>query len=379
MRRTPRSLLSMSLAGALLLALTACSRPAAEAEPVRAVRTATVGTAAAASSHEYAGEVKARTESRLGFRIGGKLVQREVELGATVRAGQRLAQIDPQDLRLGQLGAQAALSSAEASLAQADADFRRYTELRDQGFISSAELERRETTLKSARAQVAQARAQAGVQGNQAGYATLAADVGGVVTAIEAEPGQVLAAGQPVLRLAHDGPRDVVFSVPEDRAALLRALVGREGALTVRLWGSAATLPATVRELAAATDATTRTLLVKADVGRAPVVLGQTATVTIALPREAAIKLPMAALFQSGGQTAVWLLDAASMTVKPQPVQLGGADGNLVLIAAGLTPGQEIVTAGVHVLTPGQAVRRYGGPDAEAATVVGAASAPAVR
>jgi len=133
-----------------------------------------------------------------------------------------------------------------------------------------------------------------------------------------------------------------------------------------------------VREVAAATDATTRTLLVKADVGRAPVVLGQTATVTIALPRDAAaIKLPLTALYQSDGRTAVWLLDAASMTVKPQPVQLAGADGNLVLVAAGLTPGQEIVTAGVHVLTAGQNVRRYGG-DAPA-TVVGAASAPAVR
>jgi multidrug efflux system membrane fusion protein len=368
-----RSLL-LPLAGLVAVTLAACSRPAPEPEPLRAVRTMTVGTAAASSSHEYAAEVKARTESRIGFRVGGKLLARDVELGNAVRAGQRLARLDPRDLQLGQLGAQAVLSSAEASLGQAEADFRRYTELRDQGFISSAELERRETTLKSARAQVAQARAQAGVQGNQAAYATLVADVGGVVTAIEAEPGQVVAAGQPVLRLAHDGPRDVVFSVPEDRAALVRALLGREGALQVTLWGSDAQLPATVRELAAATDATTRTLLVKADLGRAPVVLGQTATVTIALPRDtAAIKLPLTALFESGGQTAVWRLDAASMTVKPQPVQVAGAEGNLVLIASGLAPGEEVVTAGVHVLTAGQAVRRYEG-DAPG-TVVGSADA----
>lgn len=370
-----RSLL-LPLAGLVAVTLAACSRPAPEPEPLRAVRTMTVGTAAASSSHEYAAEVRARTESRIGFRVGGKLLARDVELGNAVRAGQRLARLDPRDLQLGQLGAQAVLSSAEASLGQAEADFRRYTELRDQGFISSAELERRETTLKSARAQVAQARAQAGVQGNQAAYATLSADVGGVVTAIEAEPGQVVAAGQPVLRLAHDGPRDVVFSVPEDRAAQVQALLGREGALQVTLWGSDAVLPATVREVAAATDATTRTLLVKADVGRAPVVLGQTATVMIAQPRDAAaIKLPLTALYQSDGRTAVWLLDAATMTVKPQPVQLAGADGNLVLVAAGLTPGQEVVTAGVHVLTPGQNVRRYGGdaPD----TVVGSAASPA--
>ncbi|HKX93930.1 MAG TPA: efflux RND transporter periplasmic adaptor subunit [Methylibium sp.] len=368
-----RSLL-LPLAGLVAVTLAACSRPAPEPEPLRAVRTMTVGAAAVSSSHEYAAEVRARTESRIGFRVGGKLLARDVELGTAVRAGQRLARLDPRDLQLGQLGAQAALSSAEASLGQAEADFRRYTELRDQGFISSAELERRETTLKSARAQVAQARAQAGVQGNQAAYATLSADVGGVVTAIEAEPGQVVAAGQPVLRLAHDGPRDVVFSVPEDRAAQLHALLGRAGALQVTLWGSDAVLPATVREVAAATDATTRTLLVKADLGRAPVVLGQTATVTIALPRDAAaIKLPLTALVQSDGRTAVWLLDAASMTVKPQPVQLAGAEGNLVLVAAGLVPGQEVVTAGVHVLTAGQSVRRYGGDAAD--TVVGSADA----
>ncbi len=365
----------VSLGGAVLLA--ACSAGEPAPEPPRAVRTQVVGTAAAVARHEYAGEVRARTESRLGFRVGGKLLRREVELGDAVRSGQRLARIDPQDLQLGQLGAQAALSAVEATLVQAEADFRRYTELRDQGFISSAELERRETTLKSARAQVAQARAQAGVQDNQAAYAMLAADVGGVVTAIEAEPGQVLAAGQPVLRLAHDGPRDVVFAVPEDRAALLRGLLGRTDALQVRLWGSAATIRATVREIAAATDPTTRTLLVKADVGAAPVVLGQTATVAIELPREAALKLPLTALFESGGRSAVWRLDPRSMTVQPRPVEVGGAEGNQVLIAAGLAPGEEVVTAGVHVLTPGQPVRRYAG--AEAAAVLGVAALPSLR
>lgn len=357
-----RAFLSMICAAAMLLAQSACSRSEATPEPVRAVRTMTVSAANASATLEYAGEVRARTESPLGFRVAGKLLRRDADVGAMVKAGQRLAQLDPQDLQLGQLGAQAAFASAQAELAQAEADFSRFTELRGQGFISSAELERRETALKAARAQAAQARAQADVQGNQARYALLMADVAGVVTAVEAEPGQVLAAGQPVLRLAHDGPRDVVFTVPEDRLASLRALQGREGALKVRLWGSGDLLPATVREVAATAEPSTRTVRVKADIGRAAVTLGQTATVIIDLPQaQAAIKLPMSALVEIGGHTSVWLLDAATMSVQPRSVQVGGVEGNLVLVAAGLEPGQEVVTAGVHVLTPGQTVRRYAG------------------
>ena len=360
--------LSIALAIAFAFVAVGCSRPAPAPEPVRAVRTLTVAPDAAGAAYEYAAEVRARIESRLGFRIGGKIVRRDAGLGDQVKAGQALAQLDPQDLRLGQVSASAALASASASHALAEADFKRYRELLAQGFISAAELERRATTLAAASATFEQARAQASVQGNQAAYATLVADAAGVVTGVEAEPGQVVAAGAPVIRLARDGPRDVVFSVPEDKLALLRGLEGRPDALRVRLWGAAATLPATLREIAAASDATTRTFLAKADVGRAPATLGQTATVLIDGPKsEGVIKLPLAALLEVGGETSVWLLDAATMTVKAQPVQVAGAEGNMVLIAAGLAPGQEVVAAGVHVLTAGQKVRRYVEPAASAA------------
>lgn len=366
--------------GLSLPLLAACSKTEPAAEPVRAVRTLAVAAESAGGVHEYAGEVRARIESRLGFRVGGKIVRRQAELGDTVKAGQVLAQLDPQDLRLSQDSARAALASAQASHALAEADYKRYQELLAQGFISAAELERRDTTLKAARASLEQARAQAAVQGNQAGYATLVADASGVITAVDAEPGQVVAAGAPVLRLAHDGPRDVVFSVPEDREAMVRALEGRPGALRVRLWGSTETLPATVREVAAATDAVTRTFLVKADVGRAPFKLGQTATALVDLPRsDGVIKLPLSALVEADGKTSVWLLDAASMTVKTQPVQLAGAEGNHAIVAAGLAPGQEVVTAGVHVLTPGQKVRRYAEPIVAAAPAPTAAAPGASR
>lgn len=361
------------LALAALTVLAGCSRTEAPKEPIRAVRTLVVGVDSTSAFHDYAAEIRARTESRLGFRVGGKLVAREVNLGDSVRQGQVLARLDGQDLRLGQDAARAALSGAQTQLDLAQADLRRYRELREQGFIGAAELERREATAKAAQAQLDQARAQSSVQGNQAGYASLLADAAGVVTAVEAEPGQVLSAGTPVVRLALDGPRDAVFSVPEDRLGAVRALIGQPGAVKLRLWGQTDESPATVREVSAAADPTTRTFLVKADVGRTPVRLGQTASIRIAEPRrDDAIRLPLAAVVEAKGQSVVWLLDTATMKVRQQPVQVGGADGNLVLIAAGLKPGDRVVTAGTHVLTPGQQVRLY-----QAAQPASAAFSPA--
>lgn len=365
-------LLAMALLLPMLLA--ACSRPEPQPEPVRAVRTMTVSSESAGGVHEYAAEVRARTESRLGFRVAGKMASRSVEVGQRVKAGQVLAQLDPVDLRLGQEAAQAAVRAAQTQYDLAAAEFKRYKELRDQGFISSIELDRREATLKAQKAQLDQALAQAGVQGNQAAYAALTATAAGVITAVDAEPGTVLAAGTPVLRLAHDGPRDAVFSVPEDSVAALRALQGRPGALKVRRWASSELQPATVREVAAAADATTRTFLVKADLGASQLQLGQTVTVLIDLPRrEGVARLPLTAVMQQQGQSAVWLLDKASMTVKVQPVVVAGADGNLVVVASGLSAGQTIVTAGVHVLTPGQKVKLYDAPAAAPASAASAA------
>jgi multidrug efflux system membrane fusion protein len=356
-----RSALFVVAAGLLL---SACAKKEPAPEPVRAVRTVVVSADSAGGSHDYAAEVRARTESRLGFRVAGKVVRRHVNLGDTVKAGQVLAQLDPQDFKLGQEAAQATLRAAQVNLDQTRADFKRFKELRDQGFISAAELERRESSLKAAQEQHAQARAQASVQGNQAQYATLTADAPGVVTAVEVDPGTVVAAGTPVLRLAHDGPRDVVFSVPEDRVASLRALAGQEAAVKVKSWGKGGEpMAATVREVAAAADPATRTFLVKADIGRTTLRLGQTATASIVMPKVTGVtKLPLAAVMQQQGKTAVWVVDPASMTVQPQPIHVAGAEGNTVVVGAGLKPGQVIVSAGVHVLTPGQKVKFYGEP-----------------
>jgi RND family efflux transporter MFP subunit len=360
MPHLPRLAPPLLLAVLLSALVSGCSKQAAAPEPERAVRTQLVSTGTASASHEYAAEVKARVESRLSFRVSGKLLNRAVNLGDTVKAGQVLARIDAQDLRLAEAAAAAGVAAARTNRDQTAADYKRFVDLQRQGFISAAELERRESAFKAAQAQLDQAKAQADVQGNQAGYAQLIADAAGVVTGVDAEPGQVLTAGTPVVRIAQDGPRDIVFSVPEDQIARVRAAATHPGALKVRLWGSDKTSPLALREVAAAADPATRTFLIKADAGKMDVKLGQSATVVLDLPQTAGIvKLPLSAVLQQGGKTSVWVLDGASMTVKPVAVQVAGADGNEVVIAAGLNPGQEVVVAGVHVLNPGQKVKRY--------------------
>ena len=347
----------VSLAGAALL-LAACSRPAPPEEPVRAVKVITVGTSAYSPSHEYAGEVRAQVESRLGFRVGGKLVKRQAEVGQQVRAGQVLAQLDPQDYRLAAEAGRAQVAVAATNRNLAAADFKRYQALKDQNFISGAELERRDATLKAAQAQLEQAQSQSAVQGNQTGYAVLTADVSGVVTAVEAEPGQVVAAGATVVRIAADGVRDMVFSVPEDKVAGIK--VGAP--VRIRVWAQGTELLGAVREVAASSDPVTRTYPVKVALeGKAPP-LGATVYAILASGAAAGtpvIKLPTSALRQEAQATTVWVLDKASMTVRPQVIQVATADGNEVVVGAGLAPGMLVVSAGVHVLSPGQKVSIY--------------------
>lgn len=349
----------MSLTGLAMAALLAgCSKPAPSVEPVRAVRVITVGAAPLLASHEYAGEVRARSESRLGFRVGGKLLARSVEVGQRVRAGQLLAILDGRDLQLASAAAAAQVLAAQSQRDLAQADLKRYVSLKEQGFISGAEIERRETALRAAQSQLDQAQAQASVQGNQAAYARLLADAPGVVVGVDAEPGQVVGAGVPVVRVAVDGPRDVVFAVPEDKLSTVRpGLV-----LAVQSWGGAQRLSGRVREIAPAADPVTRTFAVRLQLDGVGPALGSTATVMgsgSGATGPVVIKLPTSALRQEGSGSAVWVLDRASMTVRSQPVTVATADGNDAVVATGLVAGQEVVAAGVHVLTAGQTVSIY--------------------
>lgn len=350
--------LAAVLASGLLLG--ACSKPTPTEEPIRAVKLLTIGAENLQSGQEFSGDVRARVESRLGFRVAGKIVQRTVELGQHVHAGQVLARIDAQDYQLAAQAAQSQVQSARTNLDLAAAEYKRYKGLREQNFISAAELERREATLKAAQSQFDQAQAQGTAQGNQAAYTTLIADVAGVVTAVEAEVGQVVTAGTPVVRIAQDGVRDAVISVPENQIAAMK--VGAPA--TVRVWGSADVREGTVREVAASADAVTRTFTVKVALKDNPPPLGATVTVQ---PRgakvaEGVIKLPTSALKEhgtSGKGSAVWVFDPASMTVKSQPVELGAPDGDSVIVKSGLQAGMQVVAAGVHVLNAGQKVTVY--------------------
>jgi RND family efflux transporter MFP subunit len=342
-----------------LTTLAACSKKEAPQEPLRSVKLLTVAGTDLNITGDYSGEVRAQVESRLGFQVAGKLVQRPAEQGQRVTAGQLLALIDAKDYQLSAQAAAAQVVSAQSQRDLALADFKRFEALKAQNFISGAELERREANLKAADAQLNQAKAQAQAQTNQAGYARLTASQSGVITGVDAEVGQVVSAGQPVVRLAHDGPRDAVFAVPEAMALTLK--VGQKMKATLVSTGQ--TLQGKVRELAASADPVTRTYAVKLALeGSERLPLGSTVNVqALQLPGSQAgvIKLPTSALRQEGAGTAVWVLDAASMTVLSQSVQVGMVDGNEVVITSGLQPGQQVVSAGVHLLSPGQKVTIY--------------------
>lgn len=365
-RRPAVPLAALSIVAAAVM-LSACSKKEAAPEPVRAVKLVTVGEGQIESAQEYSGDVRARVESRLGFRVAGKITKREVELGQHVKAGQVLARLDARDYQLSADAARAQLASATTQRDLAEANAKRFRTLRAQNFISAAEMERYEANLKAAQASLDQARAQLSSQSNQENYTQLLADADGVVTAVEAEPGQVVAAGTPVVRIAQDGARDAVFSVPEDRRSTIKPGQG----VKVRPWSDESrVINALVREVAASADPATRTYVVKAALQGADLpALGATVHVMpegMGVSREAVgsqvIKLPTTALRQEGGNgqgTAVWLYDAASSSVKLQPVQIASADGNEAVIASGLQPGMQVVATGAHVLTPGQKVTVY--------------------
>jgi multidrug efflux system membrane fusion protein len=342
-----------------VLALGACSAKKETPEPIRAVKLITVGASDLNVQGEYAAEMKARVESRLGFRVAGKILVRQAEAGQRVQAGQVLAELDVQDYALGAQAAQAQVVGARSQRDLAAADFKRYQALLAQNFISAAELERRSATLQAAQATLDQATAQAQSQSNQAGYAKLMAPSAGVITGVEAEPGQVVSAGQPVVRFAQDGPRDAVFAVPEHVVGRLK--LGQK--MTATLSGGNQTVNGQVREIGASADPVTRTFTVKLGLEKAEALpLGMTLNVHapyLAGSQANVIKVPTSALRQDGQQSAVWVYDAATGTVSTQAVQVATADGNEVVIASGLKPGQQIVSAGVHVLSPGQKVTVY--------------------
>jgi RND family efflux transporter MFP subunit len=338
------------------LALVACQRAPAPTEDVRPVRTVVVAPKHTVAVAEFSGEVRPRVETRAGFQVPGRVTQRLVDVGQSVRAGQPLAMLDAQDYRLAAEAAGAGLTAAQVDRDQQRADFARFEELQRKGFISQADLDRRRAALDAAEARWRQAQASAQTSGNQAGYAVLRAPHDAVVTAVDAEAGQVVTAGQSVVRLARTGEKEVLIGIPEQQLALLKAASD----VTVRLWAGGPPIAGRVREVAPLADAATRTFPARITLIDPPpgVALGMTATVGFATPvPQPIIAVPLQALQAEAGATHVWKFDAASSTVRRARVEIANVAGNEIVLGTGVAPGDVIVTAGVHQLKDGQKVR----------------------
>ena len=348
---------TLLLAVAATAAITGCTKPTVTEEPVRPVLTQRVAPGAGLARDVYSGEVRARYETDVAFRVGGKLVSRLVDAGSRVKQGQVLARLDPADAELAARAAQAQLASAESDFAFAKAERDRYADLLAKKFISQSAFDAKETAFVAARARADQARSQAAINGNQAAYTTLAADADGVVVSVAAEPGQVVSAGQAVLRLARDGEKEVVVNAPEGNLARFR--VGEPARIS--LWSDPShPFAGRVREIAGGADPVTRTYAVRVTAIDPPAgaQLGMTANVALAsADGTTAVLLPLSALAGDRAQPAVWVVDAATSQVRPRPVTVGEYREDGVSIVQGLNAGDVVVTAGVHKLRAGQVVR----------------------
>lgn len=345
------------LAAALIAS---CSAPPPPPEPPRPVRVIPAEFRRTASTVRYSGEIRARYETPLAFQVGGKIDRRLVEVGTVVRKGQLLASLDPADYRLAEAKARARLISAEAELDQARQDLKHLGTLRDKKLASPAAVNRRQASARAAEGLAKEARSAVDAEQRRLGHTQLRADHDGVITGIEAETGQVVAQGQPVLRLARPEQKEVVIAVPENRLDELR----EAGAIRVNLWARPERfLPGRIREISPGVEAVTRTFTVKIALPNADetVRLGLTAMVHVDHTEARPIaRLPLTAVTAEGGQARVWVLDAAGQSVHPRAVAIAGYDGDEAKIVEGLKEGERVVTAGVHKLLDGQKVRVLG-------------------
>ena len=342
----------------VLVLLGACGRepPTAVPSDIRPVRAEQVGLTAGDSSTRYSGEVRPRYETDLAFRVGGRVQARSVDVGAQVGTGQVIATLDPQDYALAASAAQSQLAAAEAEARLAQQDLQRYTELYAKNFISQAELDRRSATATTAQARVKQLRAEAVRQGNQQDYTRLTAPHAGVMTAIRFEAGQVVAAGQPVAKLARMSETEVQIDIPENALNALRSAK----TLTLRLWSAPDTSYAgRLREVSPIADEASRTYRARVRFLQpdARVKLGMTATVEVESGVAPRLSVAQTALFKINGQPQVWVVDPGSQIVVARAVQLGALSGDRADVTAGLKAGEWVVTAGVHKIAPGQQVR----------------------
>lgn len=347
-----------AIAGLMLAVsmLAGCDPP--EPPPLETVRPVLVQRMAAGNATPvvYAGEVRARHESDLAFRVPGKIVARYVDSGAQVKAGAPLAKLDPADLQLNAQAFRAQLAVAESDHALARAELERHAALLEKKLIAQSLYDAKASAYKATKAKLDQARAQLAVIDNQASYGTLTADHAGVVTAVLAEVGQVVSAGQPVIKLARPEELEVVVNIPENRVAEANAAAA---AMWVTLWARPELrLPAELRELSPAADAATRTYTARIRLLAADptVQLGMTAQVIVEpLVENTALVVPLTAVVDQGQGPAVWVVVDEKAQRRPVEIRQYREDG--VVLAGGVEPGDLVVTVGAHKLIAGQTVR----------------------
>lgn len=360
MRRIGQKILAAILVVSCLASVAGCGKKTEESPPAQMVKTIKAGGSIDSDNAVYAGEVRGRYETNLSFQVGGKILSRNVQLGSRVQAGDTLMRIDSRDAVETANKGTAQVAAAQAQLTLAEANLNRYAQLYAQEAVSSATLDQYQSAYDSAKASYEQARAQS-VQGyNQLGYTDLIADSAGVISNVQGEAGQVVAAGQTVLTLVRTDELEVEFSVPENKIAM----VAQGTKVDVSFWAlSGIQVNGVVREVSPMADAVTRTYKVRVSLPQPPagMQLGMTASVSCnssAMTGNSSsgdIVLPLSAIYQTGADPQVWIVNDSNQ-VELRTVAVEAFGDNQVRVK-GLVPGTIVVTAGVHKLREGQTVR----------------------
>jgi RND family efflux transporter MFP subunit len=337
--------------------LSACSeeQKAEKKDEGRPVLVQAARTSPRVAERTFVATIRPRIETDLSFRVGGKVAQRLIQVGDVIKAGQLLATLDETDLRLQREQAEAEVRAATASVIQADADLKRITTLRAEGWSAAANLDRQRAISEEAQGRLSRAQRTLSLATNALSYASLSSDVGGVVTLAAIEPGQVVNSGQTAIRVAQLDEKEAVIAVPETLVEWVKS-----GEARVSLWSAPdRQYEALLREMSPAADMVTRTYQARFSLKNAgdEVKIGMTATVTLAEPARAHIfRVPLSALFNQGGGSAVWVVDAqGGLTLKP--VSVTAYESREVLISDGLIDGDQVVVMGVHKLDQSQKVR----------------------
>src|SRR5262245_9136714 len=342
---------------AAIVGLPACHKEAeVNAPEARPVRTVTVAKQPAGETVVLTGHIEAESEAALGFRISGRMIERSANVGDRVQPGQVLARLDPQDERNGLRSAQANLSAAEGQLTQARNNFERQRRLQQRGVISRAEFDSVQEGLQTAQARVDDAEAQVKLASDRLSFTELKADAAGSVTGTGARAGEVVQAGQMIVRIARQDGRDAVFDVP---AQLLRSAPA-DAEISVHLTEApTVTAMGRVREVGEQADPVTRTFQVKVGLTDPPPAmrLGSTVTGSVQWNSAPVITIPASALTRVNQQPAVWIVDPSSLTVSMRNIDVLRYDPGTVVVSHGLDTGDIVVTAGVQALHPGQKVR----------------------